>query len=104
MEVEMDGATILTGTNLALHMVTAIATGGAAGGVVYAGIMWKQKNATAAIHRTERFVMWSVGAVMQIAKVHNELHPDHPIDVSGLAKILFDNGGWKAYDPDAFGG
>lgn len=100
----MEGATILSGANLALQVVTALATGGAAGGVVYAGITWKQRNATAAIHRTERFVMWVVGTVMQIAKVHNELHPSNPIDVSGLAKILFDNGGAKNYDPNAFGG
>lgn len=100
----MDGATIIGGTSLALHLVTALVTGGAAGGVVYAGIMWKQRNATAAIHRTERFVMWVVGTVMEIARVHNELHPDNPIDVSGLAKLLFDNGGSRTYDPDTFGG
>jgi len=100
----MTGETVLTGASLALHLVTALATGGAAGGVVYAGIMWKQRNATAAIHRTERFVMWVVGTVMEIARVHNELHPDNSIDVSGLAKLLFDNGGSKTYDPDAFGG
>lgn len=100
----MDGATILTGTNLALHLVTAVATGGAAGGVVYAGITWKQRNATAAIHRTERFVMWVVETVMAMAEVHNELHPERPINVSGLAKLLFDNRGGKPYDPDAFGG
>jgi len=104
MEVEMEGATILSGANLALQVVTALATGGAAGGVVYAGITWKQRNATAAIHRTERFVMWVVQTVMEIARVHNELHPDNPIDVSGLAKLLFDNGGRQGYDPDAFGG
>ena len=100
----MEPATILTGANVAIQTLSALASGAAAGGVVYAGIMWKQRNATAAIHRTERFVMWVVGAVMQIAKVHNELHPERPIDVSGLARILFDNGGPKNYDPDAFGG
>jgi len=104
MEVGMDGGTIIGGANLALHLVTALATGGAAGGVVYAGIVWKQRNATAAIHRTERFVMWVVELVMEIARVHNELHPEHPIDVSGLAKLLFDNGGRQSFDPDAFGG
>lgn len=96
--------TIVSGTNLALHLVTAITTGGAAGGVVYAGITWKQRNATAAIHRTERFVTWVVGVVIQIAKVHNELHPEHPIEISGLAKVLFDNGGQKIDDQNSFGG
>ena len=100
----MDGATILTGGNLALNLVMALATGAAAGGVVYGGITWKQRNSIAAIHRTERFVGWVVEIVMEIARVHNELHPDNPIDVSGLAKLLFDNGGRKNYDPDAFGG
>ena len=100
----MEGATILTGANLALQVVTALATGCAAGGVVYAGITWKQRNATAAIHRTERFVMWVVGVVMEIARVHNEIHPDNSIDVSGLSKLLFDNGERRTYDPDAFGG
>jgi len=100
----MTGETILTGAPLVLHLVTALATGGAAGGVVYAGIMWKQRNATAAIHRTERFVMWVVGTVMEIARVHNELHPENPIDVSGLAKLLFDNGGRTHDDPSSFGG
>lgn len=99
----MDVGTALTGANLALHLATALATGSAAGGVVYAGITWKQRNATASIHRTERFVMWVVGVVMEIARVHNELHPDSPIDVSGLAKLLFDNGGRNPYDSNPFG-
>lgn len=98
----MEAGTILTGANLGLHLITAIATGGAAGGVVYAGITWKQRNATAAIHRTERFVTWTVEVVMEIAEVHNELHPDRRIDVSGLAKILFDNSGRrKSHDEDS---
>jgi uncharacterized membrane protein YfbV (UPF0208 family) len=104
MEVSMDGATILSGASLAWNAVMALATGGVAGGVVYAGITWKQKNAIAAIHRTERFVGWVVEIAMEIARVHNELHPDNPIDVSGLAKLLFDNGGRKSHDSSAFGG
>lgn len=93
---------MLTGANLALQVVTALATGGAAGGVVYAGIVWKQKNATAAILRTERFVMWVVEVVLQIAKVHNEIHPGNTIEVSGLARLLFDHEGRNAFDHNLF--
>lgn len=91
----MDQAT-LSVAGIAAHLVSAIATGAAAGGVVYAGILWRQRTQAASIRRTEQCVMWMAEVLLDVARVHNELHPESPIDVSGMARLLFNGNGGES--------
>jgi len=73
-----------------------IAGGVAAGATAYAAVRWEQKETRRRLHHGERIFTWLAEHFMILAQEHNEKHPGGvKIDVSGLARLLFEgrNGG-----------
>ena len=74
-----------------LTMAGSIAGGIAAGATAWAALRWEQKETRRRLHQGERIFMWLAENFMVLAQAHNENHPGgRKIDVSGLARLLFE--------------
>ncbi len=81
----------LTVTAELVTIAGAVAGGVASGLTAYKAIQWDQRDVRRRLHHGERIFSWLAENFMVLAQSHNEHHPDGKhIDVSGLAKLLFD--------------
>lgn len=78
-------ADILSLDNILIHIVPAIAAGGAA----WAGVKSAIKSHSEKISRLEKVGSWHSRKITQLAVHHNTLHPNHEVVIDDYP----DNGG-----------
>jgi hypothetical protein len=79
-------------TSESLGIVGSIAGGIFAGATAWAAMRWEQVETRRRLHHGERLFRWLAENFMILAQSHNDHHPGgKKIDVSGLAKLLFES-------------
>ena len=78
-------ADIFSLDNLLIHVVPAIAAGGAA----WAGVKAAIRSHSEKINRLEKVGSWQSRKITQLAVHHNTIHPEHLVDIDDYP----DNGG-----------
>jgi len=79
-------------TNEAIGIIGSIAGGVFAGATAWAAMRWEQIETRRRLHHGEMLFRWLAEHFMILAQAHNINHPGGTkIDVSGLAKLLFES-------------
>lgn len=89
-------------TSQVLTIIGSIAGGVAAGATAYAAVRWEQRETRRRLHHGERIFSFLAESFIILAQAHNENHPgERRIDVSGLARLLFEARDDKGYPAES---